>query len=82
MPPPPPPVGAHWAPCPTPDGCKNGTLPPWVPASAWYGWQQPNSSTADSFSAACWFFGQVTWPDFHHYFWLLWARSAYLRVEA
>jgi len=24
----------------------------------YYGWQRPNSSTTDGFSAACWFFGQ------------------------
>ena len=48
LPPPPPPAGGRPGP--------NGTT--WIPAQSYYGWQIPNSTTVDEFSAACWYFAQ------------------------
>ena len=48
LPPPPPPAGGKPGP--------NGTT--WIPAQSYYGWQIPNSTTVDEFSAACWYFAQ------------------------
>ena len=44
----------------TDDGDERYVIPPPPPpkGSSWYGWQRPNSSIADGFSAACWMFGQ------------------------
>jgi len=42
------------APPPPPDGRMGPDLTP----TSFYGWQHPNSSIVDSFSAACWFFAQ------------------------
>ena len=55
LPPPPPPSGGHFSPSRTHNSSEPG---PWIPANAYYGWQIPNSTTVDEFSAACWYFAQ------------------------
>lgn len=55
LPPPPPPSGGRFAPSPTHNSGEPG---PWIPANAYYGWQIPNSTKVDEFSAACWYFAQ------------------------
>ena len=56
LPPPPPPL-VKFGRCPN-GGCSKNETPPWIPAVSWYGWQVPNSTKVDEFSAACWYFAQ------------------------
>jgi hypothetical protein len=48
-------AGGHFSPSPTHNSSEPG---PYIPASKYYGWQIPNSTKVNEFSAACWYFAQ------------------------